>query len=83
MSQTIEDINGFSNLVYIEARNFDQLRDRMITEVRVPATIVNIGTKTGGFPYVILSVTRKERKSGPKKSEPGQEIPAEPAPETV
>ena len=72
--EPIEDINGFSNLVYLEHRSFDGLKQKMITEVRVPATILNIGLKAGGFPYVILKVSRQERKSGPKKSEPGQVI---------
>lgn len=72
--EPIEDINGFSNLVYIEHRNFEGLKNRMITEIRVPATIVDMGLKSGGFPYCILRITRQERASGPKKSEPGQVV---------
>lgn len=76
--EPIDDINGFSNLIYLEARNFDMLKSKMITDVRVPATIVDIGLKAGGFPYCILKVSRQERKSGPKKSEPGQVIDDQP-----
>jgi hypothetical protein len=78
MSEVIEDINGFNNLVYMEDRDFAKLRSRMISEVRVPATIKAIGLKHSGMPFVILNVTRQERKSGPKKSEPGQDIPVDP-----
>jgi len=70
----IEDINGFSNLVYLEAREFETLKKRMITEIRVPANVVQFGLKNGGFPFVILNVSRQERKSGNKKSEPGQVV---------
>lgn len=79
--EPIEDINGFSNLVYLEARDFELLKRRMITEIRVPASIVNIGLKAGGFPYVMLRVSRQERKAGPKKSEPGQVIDDQPPPQ--
>ena len=68
----IEDINGFANLVYFEARDFEMLKKKMITEIRVPANIQTIGLKAGGFPFAIVKVSRQERKSGPKKSEPGQ-----------
>lgn len=76
--EPIEDINGFSNLVFMEARDFEMLKRKMITEIRVPATIQNIGLKAGGFPFCILKVSRQERKSGTKKSEPGQVIDDQP-----
>jgi len=70
----IEDINGFANLIYLEARDFEMLKRKMITEIRVPANIQTIGLKAGGFPFCILRVSRQERKSGPKKSDPGQTV---------
>lgn len=63
----IEDINGFSNLVFIDGRSFDNLKERMITQVRVPARVVDIGLKPNGFPYAILQVTVKEKPHKEKK----------------
>lgn len=77
--EPIEDINGFSNIVFMEARDFEMLKRKMITEIRVPATLLNIGLKQGGFPFCFIKVSRSERKSGPKKSEPGQVIDDQPA----
>lgn len=66
----IEDINGFSNLVMIDGRSFDNLKERMITQVRVPARIVEIGLKPNGFPFAILQVTAKEKPVREKKPTP-------------
>lgn len=66
----IEDINGFSNLVMIDGRSFDNLKERMITQVRVPARIVEIGLKPNGFPFAILQVTAKEKPAKEKKPAP-------------
>jgi hypothetical protein len=66
----IEDINGFSNLIMIDGRSFDNLKERMITQVRVPARIVEIGLKPNGFPFAILQVTAKEKTAKEKKSAP-------------
>lgn len=66
----IEDINGFSNLIMIDGRSFDNLKERMITQVRVPARIVEIGLKPNGFPFAILQVTAKEKPAKEKKPAP-------------
>lgn len=68
--EPIEDINGFSNLVMIDGRSFDNLKERMITQVRVPARIVEIGLKPNGFPFAILMVTAKEKPAREKKTPP-------------
>lgn len=56
----IEDINGFSKLVMIDGRSFDNLKQRMIEQVQVPAQIVHIGLKPNGFPFAILKVSIPE-----------------------
>jgi hypothetical protein len=66
----IEDINGFSNLVFIDGRSFDNLKERMITQVRVPARVLQIGLKPNGFPYAVLQVTAKEKPAKDKKALP-------------
>jgi hypothetical protein len=68
--EPIEDINGFSNLVFIDGRSFDNLKERMITQVRVPARVLQIGLKPNGFPYAILQVTAKEKPVREKKAPP-------------
>jgi hypothetical protein len=70
MADTIEDINGFGNLVMIDGRSFDNLKERMITQVRVPARVMQIGLKPNGFPYAILMVTAKEKPAKEKKAPP-------------
>lgn len=70
MVEPIEDINGFSNLVMIDGRSFDNLKERMITQIRVPARIMEIGLKPNGFPYAILMVTAKESPAKAKKAPP-------------
>lgn len=76
MAETIEDINGFSNLIMIDGRSFDNLKDRMITQVRVPARILEIGLKPNGFPYAILQVTAKEKPVKEKKTPPASGDPS-------
>lgn len=66
MQDPIEDINGFSNLVMIDGRSFDNLKERMITQIRVPARILEIGLKPNGFPFAILQVSVKEAPKDPK-----------------
>lgn len=66
----IEDINGFSNLIMIDGRSFDNLKERMITQVRVPARILEIGLKPNGFPFAILQVSGKEKPTKEKKPAP-------------
>ena len=70
MVDKIEDINGFSNLVMIDGRSFDNLKERMIMQVRVPAKIMEIGLKPNGFPYAILLVSAKEKLVKEKKAPP-------------
>lgn len=67
----MEDINGFSNLIMIDGRSFDGLKERMIQQVQVPAQILHIGLKPNGFPYAVLkvSVVSKAQPSAPKKSD--------------
>jgi hypothetical protein len=67
----MEDINGFSNLVMIDGRSFDNLKQRMVEQVQVPAQILYIGLKPNGFPYAVLkvSVPTKAQPSAPKKSD--------------
>jgi hypothetical protein len=66
----IEDINGFSNLIFIDGRSFDNLKERMITQVRVPARVLDIGLKPNGFPFAILQVITKEKPAKEKKAGP-------------
>jgi len=75
MVEPIEDINGFSNLVMIDGRSFDNLKERMITQIRVPAKILEIGLKPNGFPFAILQVSAKERSSKEKKAPPAPDDP--------
>ncbi len=73
----IEDINGFSNLIFIDGRSFDNLKERMITQVRVPANIVHIGLKPNGFPYCILKTSAQEKgNKAPKKANTLSDEPA-------
>lgn len=50
------DINGFSNLVYIDGKSFENLRERMIDQVKAPAKLLHIGFKPNGFPYAVLEI---------------------------
>ncbi len=64
----IEDINGFLRLVKVTGRTFEQLQERMITQVRVPASIVQFGESPGGAPWVVLKISAVEKQSAPKKA---------------
>jgi hypothetical protein len=59
----MEDINGFSKLIMIDGRSFDNLKQRMIEQVQVPAQILQIGLKPNGFPFAILKVSIPESPS--------------------
>lgn len=50
------DLNGFSNLVFIDGRSFENLKERMIAQVKEPAKILQIGLKPNGFPYAVLEI---------------------------
>jgi hypothetical protein len=69
----IEDINGFGNLIMFEGRNFDHLKELMITEVRVPAVLVDIGLKPNGRPYSVVRVSVSSKSKLAKKTEPVQD----------
>lgn len=53
---TEDDINGFANLVFIDGRSFENLKERMIAQVKEPAKILQIGLKPNGFPYAIIEI---------------------------
>lgn len=67
MSEVIEDINGFSNYHYFDGRSFDQLKRRLIEDIRVPARIIEMGLNRNGFPFAIVHISVNER-SSPKKT---------------
>lgn len=75
----IEDINGFGRLVKISGRTFEQMQERMITQVRVPASIVEFGETAGGAPWVILKISAVEKQSAPKQA---KELPIPPSVKT-
>lgn len=66
----IEDINGFANFVMLEGRSFDHLKELMITEIRVPATIFDMGLKPNGRPYAVIRVSNPGKSKLAKKPEP-------------
>lgn len=69
MSEPIEDINGFMNYHYFDARSMDALKRRLVEEIRVPARIIEVGLNKNGFPFAFVHISVKEKKS-PKKTAP-------------
>lgn len=66
MSEPIEDINGFMNYYYVNARSIDQLKERLVEQFRVPARIIHMGLNPNGFPYAFVHVSVNEKKSDKK-----------------
>lgn len=64
-----DDLNGFSRFVRITGRSFEQCQQRMITDVRVPATLFQYGESASGMSWAILKLSALE-KPGSKVNKP-------------
>jgi len=63
----MRDINNFENLMYVTAKSFEQLKEKLAS-IAIPAKILTIEEKQIGTFYAILAADRKV-KGRPPKSE--------------
>lgn len=68
MSDSIQDINGFMNYHYVNARSMDQLKQRLVEQFRVPARIISMGLTPNGFPYAYVHVSVNEQPNEKKSA---------------
>jgi len=76
----IDDLNGFSRLIRITGRSWEDMHRRMIQDVRVPATVVQFGESTSGMNWVVLKLSALEKPSS--KANPRKELPIPPSEKT-
>ena len=50
----LNDKSELDKIVYMDARDMNKLRARMSSEVKFPATLLQIGLKMNGFPFAIF-----------------------------
>ena len=64
----MKDINNFQNLMYVTAKGFEQLKEKL-SMITIPAKILTIEEKQTGAFYAILAADRKVKQGRPPKSE--------------
>lgn len=62
------NFNNFDNLIFITAKSFDQLKQKL-NEIKVPVSLIHIDQKPTGLFYAFLSADRPVKQvSQPKKA---------------
>lgn len=66
----MKDINNFLNLIEVNGRTFDRLRENM-ARIEVPVSIVEMGIMNTGLYYAFLKADRPAKRI-PKAKPPGK-----------
>ncbi len=66
----MNDVNNFANLIEVQGRTFDRLRENM-ARIEVPVSIVRMGIMNTGLYYAFLKADRPATRV-PRAKKPGK-----------
>jgi len=65
----MQDINNFANLMDVVAKNFDDLKSKLMA-IPVPAKLLKIDREPTGKYYAVVQLDRPDKKVKPPKKMP-------------